>query len=152
MKTVELSNVMIKHIFKRQIIWDAIQDGSTGRFWTHLFPEKHQIYSYIWTNSLWKISENYLNISSITKNKRTTLRKIGEAEMQCHQNPPPLAYNSQSGGISQTWNVSLRKGISPASGTLTLGTHTRDMSPQNGNQWGLYPGSPKCCGKWKIWS
>ena len=50
--------------------------------------------------------------------------------MQCHQNPPPLAYNSQSGGISQTWSVSLRKGISPASGTLTPGTRTRDMSPK----------------------
>ena len=90
-------------------------------------PRTHQIYSYIWNNSLWKTAEQLLHISK----GESHMRQVREAEMRSRRKPPSLA-RPPSGGASQTWSFSLRmKGSYPTSGTPAFKTCTWEMSSQN---------------------
>lgn len=51
-----------------------VQNGGIGRPWIQL-PQTHQVYSYIWNNSHWKITENYWIAQSTTRNKK--LHQVG---------------------------------------------------------------------------
>ena len=63
-------------------IFDLPSHGSIENSWTHSILWSQQIYNCTWNNSLWKVSQNWMNKVSIKKKgKNTVLTQIEETEM-----------------------------------------------------------------------
>ena len=85
-----------------------VQDDGIGRSWIHLLPWTHQIYSYIWINSLWKMTRKLAEELHTAKAERVTELWLGEVEKQSYQKPTLGMTTHNSGWISQIQNFSLR--------------------------------------------
>lgn len=131
-------------------IGEAFRCGSIRRSWIYLPPWTQQTCSYIWNNSIWKESENHLNIYSITEYKRATLRQEERQQCGLAKNHTPCMANHHRKGSHEyrtpPWGM---RGLCPTSGTPSLGTYTRRKSPQTSdfeNQRDLCTGKPRIVG------
>lgn len=80
---------------KRQMGKAHVQHDDIGGSWTRHLPRTHQIYRYIWNNSLRK-----LELLSTSKDKGTTSRQVGDWETQSHKKTLPGQGQHTIGGIS----------------------------------------------------
>lgn len=82
-----------------------VQDGNTGRSWTHFLPKTTQVYSHIWNNFLLKTKQN-LKASWTWGQWQTkpSWKQAREAETQSHHKPQPWCNDSHQEG-TQNWDL-----------------------------------------------
>ena len=117
-------------ILKRVHLEVLVQDSNMGSSWIHFLPWTHWIYSYTWSNSLWKKSGNWVTPVHWVNEKIPTSIWIGKGETySCHESNV-WHRDIQSVGNSQLpaspWGA---KSLDPTSSTPTFKTFIRGMSP-----------------------
>ena len=93
--------------------------------------DTNRIYNNIWNNALRISSENWINRTSTTKGKRTSMRQPKEAEIDSLRKKQSLSYsNSQWGRIRKVCIFSLRsEGFQVHVKHSTPRSCTREKSP-----------------------
>ena len=110
-----------------------------GGSWTHLLPQTHQTYSYLWNSSLRVKSRKQLDNSYASDRwgKKTHANWVGEAESQSHHKLPPLPRGIKWRGDSQLpASPKGVKGLTPTLSTPNFKTSNREMGPPVlGSKW-----------------
>lgn len=105
--------------------------GSIGNSWIQLLPGTHQIYSYVWNDSLWNNLKTSWTTLSQQKIKDLPIEKVGEAGTISLKTPHQHG-DPQEGEISHVQSFPQRsKCFMPISHTPAHGTCTGEMCSQN---------------------
>jgi len=113
-------------ILKRYILnyhWEVVQDGSVGRHWTPLLPDRAN-------------QQLQMKAFPLKKTWKLTQQLFCNRDRISHKTPPLVWWPALGKDITNMeFFLGGARSLCPKSGTPTLGTYTREMSPQNAWLW-----------------